>query len=344
MMRPLFLPIRSFVVLIAGFVLAVSTLSSSVSRVEASATSGVAVSDECTGPLQTAPAAAPTGFSHRSAVVDRVQLHYVIGGHGDQVVVLLHGWPENWFEWAEIMPELARGHTVLAIDLPGLGDSQGTPPSYDKKTLAGYVHRLVADTLGYRHVHLVGHDFGAGVAFAYAAFYRDSATSLTMIDFPLAGPATNEQQLRALLWWFGFHDVAQLPEQLVNNRQRTYLSWFYDNLVLPPNRIEPEAVTEYVRTYCHPSVLHGGFELYRTIAVDTSDNSTLTSNKLMLPILVLSPARSNDPDAEKQQLLSIIQPMAAGPITVELVPQSGHFVPEENPEFVITQLRLFIEP
>lgn len=204
------------------------------------------------------------------------------------------------------------------------------------------MHGLVADTLGYRRVHLVGHDFGAGVGFAYAAFQRESAASLTMMDFPLPGPTTDEQQLRAQLWWFGFHDVTQLPEQLVAGRQRTYPGWFYANLVAAPNRIEPTAATEYVRTYCRPDVLHGGFELYRTSATDRSDNSSLTTNKLTLRILVMSPARSNDPDAEKAQLRSAIQPMAAGPISAELVPQSGHFVAEENPEFVATQLRAFI--
>src|ERR1700737_4800570 len=90
------------------------------------------------------PAAAPAGFSHRHALVDGVQMHYVIGGHGQQVIVLLHGWPESWYAWAEVMPALARDHTVLAVDLPGLGDSQGAPPSYDKKTLARFVHGLIA--------------------------------------------------------------------------------------------------------------------------------------------------------------------------------------------------------
>jgi pimeloyl-ACP methyl ester carboxylesterase len=298
---------------------------------------------ECSEPLETAPAAAPAGFSHRYALVDGVQMHYVIGGHGQHVIVLLHGWPENWYAWVEVMPALARDHTVLAVDLPGLGDSRGTPPSYDKKTLARFVHGLVADALGYRRVDMVGHDFGAAVAFAYAGFYPQSAASLTVMDFPIAGPATDEQLLRAQLWWFGFHGVQGLPEQMVGNRQRTYLSWFYDNLVAPPNRIDPKAVTEYVRTYCSPSVLHGGFELYRTLAQDTSDNASLTTNKLTLPILSMSAVRSNDPNAEKAQLIQIIQPMASGPITAELVPSSGHFLPEENPRFVTATLLAFVD-
>jgi pimeloyl-ACP methyl ester carboxylesterase len=288
-------------------------------------------------------AAAPPGFAPRSALIDGVRMHYVIGGHGERVVVLLHGWPESWYEWVETMPALAVDHTVLAVDLPGLGDSRGPVPSFDKRTLARFVHRLVADTLGYQHVHLVGHDFGAGVAFAYAAFHRESVASLTLMDFPLAGPAVDERQLRAQLWWFGFHDVPQLPEQMVAMRQRTYLSWFYEHVVAPPNRIEPRAVNEYVRTYCSAGVLHAGFELYRTVATDTADNTALTSDRLTLPILSMGAARSNDPDADRAQLRQVVQPMAEGPISAELVPGAGHFLPEENPEFVVAALRAFID-
>jgi pimeloyl-ACP methyl ester carboxylesterase len=87
------------------------------------------------------------------------------------------------------MPSLARQFAVVAIDLPGLGDSHGSPPSYDAKTVAGFVHGLVADALGYQHVHIVGHDWGAGVAFAYAAFYRGCRLEPRHDGFPdLAGP------------------------------------------------------------------------------------------------------------------------------------------------------------
>ena len=308
--------------------------------------------DECVGPLHTPPSPSPTGFAHHTAVVNGVNMHYVIGGNGPEVIVLLHGWPEDWYEWRLIMPSLARQFTVLAIDLPGLGDSYGSVPSYDMKTVAGFVHGLVADALTYQHVHVVGHDWGAGVAFAYAAFYREATSSLTMMGFPiLPGPATNEQAFRGQLWWLGFHAVPRVPEQLVAGRQRTYLSWFFENAVAPGNRIDPAAVTEYVRTYCRPSVLHGGFELYRSLPTDVSDNTSLIGNKLTLPVLYMDQmapssrltAQSRDPEAQKAQFIARIQPMVSGPISVQLVPDSGHFVPEENPHFVSNQITAFFD-
>jgi len=112
--------------------------------------SSASQADVATTDCATAPASPPSGFTNQTASVNGVQLHYVRGGHGRDVVVLLHGWPENWYEWNAVMPTLAEKYTVLAVDLPGLGDSIGAPPSYDKKTLAGFVHGLVVDAVGER--------------------------------------------------------------------------------------------------------------------------------------------------------------------------------------------------
>src|SRR5262249_50285449 len=117
------------------------------------------------------------------------------------------------------------------------------------------------------------------------------------------------------------------------------------------NRIDPAAVTEYVRTYCSPSVLHNGFELYRSIPADASDNASLTANTLTWPVPYMAQtarssrltAQPRDPEAQKAQLLARIQPMVAGPISVQLVPDSGHWVPEENPDFVSSQLTAFVD-
>ena len=81
-------------------------------------------------------------FSHHMASVNGIQLHYVIGGHGDPVV-LLHGWPETWYAWHHVMPALAKNYTVIAPDLRGLGDSSKPSTGYDGKTVAEDIHQLV---------------------------------------------------------------------------------------------------------------------------------------------------------------------------------------------------------
>jgi pimeloyl-ACP methyl ester carboxylesterase len=88
-------------------------------------------------------------FSHHMASVNGIQLHYVIGGQGDPIV-LLHGWPETWYAWHKVMPALAKNHTVIAPDLRGLGDSSKPPTGYDGKTVAEDIHQLVTQ-LGFKN-------------------------------------------------------------------------------------------------------------------------------------------------------------------------------------------------
>jgi pimeloyl-ACP methyl ester carboxylesterase len=95
-------------------------------------------------------------------------MHYVIGGKGDPVV-LLHGWPETWFEWRNIIPELiANNYTVIAPDMRGLGDSEKPLTGYGTKTLADDIYQLVKK-LGYNKIYIVAHDWGGPVAYSYAA-------------------------------------------------------------------------------------------------------------------------------------------------------------------------------
>ncbi|MFL6381073.1 MAG: alpha/beta fold hydrolase, partial [Nitrososphaeraceae archaeon] len=93
-------------------------------------------------------------FSHHTTSVNGIQMHYVIGGHGDPVV-LLHGWPETWYAWHKVMPALAKNYTVVAPDLRGLGDSSKPPIGYDGKTVAEDIHQLVTQ-LGFKTIFLVG--------------------------------------------------------------------------------------------------------------------------------------------------------------------------------------------
>ncbi len=122
-------------------------------------------------------------------------MHYVTGGTGEPLV-LLHGWPQSWYEWRGLMPALAQRYTVYALDLPGLGDSEGVPPGYDKVTLARFTHGLVADQLGLRDINLVGHDLGAGVGFSYAAQYPDEVARYAHLDYSLPGPGLPAAQFR----------------------------------------------------------------------------------------------------------------------------------------------------
>src|SRR6188472_750291 len=105
-------------------------------------------------------------FSHHMASVNGgVQIHYVIGGHGGDPIVLLHGWPQTWYEWRHVMPALAKNYTVIVPDLRGLGDSSKPITGYDGKTTAQDIYQLVSQ-LGFNKIFLVAHDIGAQTAYS----------------------------------------------------------------------------------------------------------------------------------------------------------------------------------
>ena len=184
-----------------------------------------------------------TTFSHHMASVNGIQLHYVIGGHGDPLI-LLHGWPETWYEWHKVMPALSKNYTVIAPDLRGLGDSSKPPTGYDGKTVAEDIHQLVTH-LGFKTIFLVGHDIGSFVAYAYAAAHPSEVKRLVIMDVPPAGffpPKTPP------FWWVLFHQTPDLPEALIQGKEMMYLSWFYHNFAYNPAAITQADINEYVRT------------------------------------------------------------------------------------------------
>src|SRR5262245_37951951 len=141
-------------------------------------------------------------FSHHTVSVNGIQLHYVMGGEGDPVV-LLHGWPETWYAWHKVMPALAKNYTVIAPDLRGLGDSSKPAAGYDGKTLAEDIHQLVTQ-LGFKTIYLVGHDIGTQVAYSYAAAHPTEVEKIAVMELTIPGFVPPG---RMPLWWVVFHQT-----------------------------------------------------------------------------------------------------------------------------------------
>src|ERR671919_1192858 len=223
-------------------------------------------------------------FSHHTTSVNGIQLHYVIGGHGDPVV-LLHGWPETWYAWHKVMPALAKNYTVIAPDLRGLGDSSKPPTGYDGKTLAEDIHQLVTQ-IGFKTIFLVGHDIGSAVAYPYAAAHPTEVERLVVMDVPPPGffppPQVNGGPP---LWWIIFHQTPDVPEALTQGKEREYLSWHYQNLAYNRAAITQEAINEYVSKYSAPGGMRAGFEHYRAMPQDAIQNENYSKTKLTMPVL-----------------------------------------------------------
>jgi pimeloyl-ACP methyl ester carboxylesterase len=277
-------------------------------------------------------------FSHHMTSVNGIQLHYVIGGQGDPVV-LLHGWPQTWYEWRHVMPALAKNYTVIVPDLRGLGDSSKSVTRYDGNTTAEDIYQLVSQ-LGFTKIFLVAHDIGVQTAYSYAAAHPNNVSKLVIMEF--AFPGFLPPGFESLVWWFGFHQTPDVPEALTAGKEREYLSWFYRGLAYNPEAITEADIDEFVSHYSAPGGMRAGFEYYRAFPIDAEQNKVLSETKLQIPVLVLGgdiyPAVGGD--LPGNFALSSTQALAAN-VTGVTVPLSGHWIPEEQPEFVIEQLTRF---
>jgi pimeloyl-ACP methyl ester carboxylesterase len=276
-----------------------------------------------------------TTFYHHMALVNGVQIHYVIGGHGESVV-LLHGWPETWYEWRHVMPALAKNYTVIAPDLRGLGDSSKPVTGYDGKTVAEDIHQLVTQ-LGFKTIFLVGHDIGSFVAYSYAAVHPSEVKRLVIMDVPPAGffpPG------RPPFWWVLFHQTPDLPEALVQGKEMMYLSWFYHNFAYNPAAITQADINEYVSHYSAPGGMHTGFEYYRAFPQDVIQNQNYSKTKLTMPVLAVGGANSavGGPNIASSSVVYGMKILAQN-VQGIIVPNSGHWIPEERPDFVIKMLQ-----
>jgi pimeloyl-ACP methyl ester carboxylesterase len=278
-------------------------------------------------------------FRHEFADVEGVRMHYVTGGGGSPVV-LIHGWPQTWYGWWPIMPALAEHHTVYALDLPGLGDSTGKPRGYDKATLARYVHALTS-RLGLRNASVVGHDLGAAVAFQYASQFPEDTARLGYLDLPLPGPAIDARTYRTLSWHIAFHSQPQVPEAIVQNDVRDYLELFYPQVsyqgsafggTSTKSPFADNEIDEYARTY--GSALSNGFELYRALDQDVRD--TEAARPVRAPALVMAA------EGQSEAIKGTAAPRMTNIVRALDVPKAGHWLVEENPQFVTTELLRFL--
>lgn len=278
------------------------------------------------------------GLQHGYADVGEVLLHYVTAGEGEPLV-LLHGWPQTWYEWRRVLPALSRHFRVIAPDLRGLGDSSRPLGGYDKKTMAEDVWRLLSRHLGIERFCLVGHDWGGPVAFALASAHPEAVRRLAILDVVIPGDGGDFSQ-GGRRWHHAFHMTGDLPEALVTGRERLYLEWFYRNFAWRPDAIGEEEIEEYLRTYRQPGALRAGFALYRALPQDRADNATaIAKGKLKMPVLAVGGGRSFGRGAEVEQSLRRV----AENVTGAIVPDCGHWIPEEQPQLLLEALLPFLQ-
>ncbi|MBY6028123.1 alpha/beta hydrolase [Halomonas sp. DP8Y7-1] len=275
-------------------------------------------------------------ITHHTAVVNGVRLHYVIAGTGDPLV-LLHGWPQSWYEWRELIPILADRYTVIAPDLRGFGDSEKPAGGYDKRTVAEDIRQLV-DYLGFQTIDLVGHDIGMMVAYEYAAAHPESVRRLVVAEAGLPGLGLEVLQDTAKFpeyWHFGFFAAPGVPEALIVGREHSFLSYFVRQMAYDPYAITNDDLDEYARRMAAPGALRSGFEHYRAFPLDACNNQENARKKLPMPVLAIGGDHSM-----AEQVAQLMQPLADN-VQACVIEGCGHWVPEEQPQRLADSLIQF---
>ena len=278
-------------------------------------------------------------MEHRSLQLSRVALHVVLAGNSaGESVVLLHGWPQTGHEWRKLIPLLGTRYRLVVPDLPGLGDSS-RPDAYDKRAIAAHL-REMCEHLGLSRFHLVGHDWGGPTAFALACALPDRVRTLTILDvtIPGIGPDISQGGRR---WHHAFHMTPELPEILVQGRERDYLGWFYREFCWQRDAITPADIDEYVRCYSRPGAMRSGFEYYRAIPQDREDNRRLLESgfRLAMPVLALGGAKTEARGRAEEPLDSLRA--IARDVRGGAIAECGHFIPEEQPAVLAERLLEF---
>jgi pimeloyl-ACP methyl ester carboxylesterase len=271
-----------------------------------------------------------------------LRLHYIEAGEGPRVAVLLHGFPQTWWEWRRVIPGLVdAGFRVVAPDLRGAGDSWRPAGGYDKRTVARDVHLLLRSHLGLTEpVLMAGHDIGLMVAYAYAQSYRDEVSELVVADAPLPGTDVFDRiRTDPRVWHFAFHGARDIAELLVAGREREYLQYFFNARIANPGAIPPDELDVYVRAYSAPGAMRAGFELYRAFDRDVVDNrETLALHgKLSVPVLAVGGMTSTTGELMESMMREV-----ADDVTGARIPGTAHWIPEENPTALVEAVREFV--
>ena len=278
--------------------------------------------------------ASDEAVASRTAEINGLKLHYMTAGRG-MPLILLHGYAETSLMWKPIIPVLAERFTVIAPDLPGIGDSDIPTDGLDMKSAAIRIHHL-AKSLGVQKAEVVGHDIGLMVAYAYAAQFQAEVTKLVLMDAFLPGVEGWEAVYNnPNIWHFRFNGPT--PEALVQGRERTYFAYFWNDLAADQTRSIPEADREaYIAAYSRPGRMHAGWAYFVSFLQAAKDFAQLSKTKLSMPVLSIGGEKSLGEALGRQTKL------VATDVTVIVLKDTGHWVLEERPKETTEALQKFL--
>jgi pimeloyl-ACP methyl ester carboxylesterase len=286
-------------------------------------------------PVVAGVTAFPPAFRSQMVSTNGTELYVRVAGQGP-AVVLLHGFGDTGDMWAPLAAVLVKDHTVIVPDLRGMGLSAHPATGYTKKNQALDIAGVM-DALKVQKADLVTHDIGNMVGYALAAQYPARITRWVVIDAPLPGIGDWENIIRSpLLWHFNFRGPDE--ERLVQGRERIYLDRFWNELSADPKKIDEQTREHYASLYARPHAIHDAMEQFGAFDQDAIDNKALLAKggKLGMPVLAIGGEKSSGSG------MADIMNFVATNVSGGIVPNSGHWIMEENPQATIKLVTDFL--
>lgn len=275
------------------------------------------------------------GFANGIVTANGINFHYVSGGSGE-VLLLLPGWPETWWSYHKIMPDLAAQYHVIVLDIRGMGSSDKPEQGYEKENMAHDVAAILK-ALGHTKINIAGHDIGASIAFSFAANYPELTKRLIILDTP--PPDENMYKLPMLPipgylhpWWLAFNQVKGLPEKLLVGRMHLLLDWIFDQMLIQKQNITEFDRAVYAKTYNTEEGIRASNAWYQAFPKDIEDFKRYA--KLEMPVLAIG--------GSTFKLLELVLPALATNLQLTEIENCGHFIQSDQPEELVLCLKTFL--
>ena len=249
---------------------------------------------------------------HARIRVNGIRMHYVTAGQGDPLL-LIHGTPKTHYYWYKLIPKLTEHYTVIAPDLRGFGDTDKpkAEEGYDSLTNAKDLSELM-EKLGYDKYFVHGEDRGAEYAYVLSSVNRDKVRAVCIGEQVLSGYGLEEasfftdENLSARMeergtwqWHIPFFWIADVPEFLIQGREREFWEWWMRAEMWNPNALGEDAVAEWIQRLKEPGGLRGTLETYRAGIKNAKINIELAKNPLDIPILTIGAPEFSNKDVKK---------------------------------------------
>jgi pimeloyl-ACP methyl ester carboxylesterase len=285
--------------------------------------------------LSASPATAPAQsvFDPRS---EADKIAFDRAGSGEKVL-LISGFPQTRLSWNKMVPLLSKNYETLAADLPSFGDSGVLPVPATTENAARVFHEFVRKQGA--PLHVVAHDFGAWVAYSWSLLFPDDFKSLTLIDAGIPGiTLTEEIELSDYFrkWNFIFQMLPDLPAQLAKGKEDVYVGWWFKNKVHNKNAISAADAASYVHAYARDGRMDAAMDYCRQILADMQFNRAHFKEKSPIPLLAVGGQYAIPTMGDS------LAPYFSD-ITPVVIADSGHFVPEEQPEALAAALVPFLK-